>query len=810
MKNNKIYENPDYVKIIGKDGKKEYLTTGTEDSISFQLDVDGHVRVAYEKMLSHSGQHDEYVNKELPYLTGSAVGEFTGRLWLEHKVISFWETPRSKDRLYKYILELEDDLKDKGHLNKDESLFNSGWMFENLDYNEDEKFKDVEDNLIPIEDFEYQEFDAEAYKLHMMTPLQKMKYYKKHPEKRPKTDKKINKKLIGVKSLSSEHDMTKAQWDHHHKRENLQYIKSYKLFESPDTIKLNKNGEIEKLRYFNDDAITFGYDIDGTMLVSAKGSQMTHVDISPKDRKGLKFPGRLWYEHKIISFWEYPSTYSELKKIIKDIVDTYNKESIIQYDDSNKTDGIIKLIKKEPKEKISINVNEWEIEIIVNVSNKTSVPEDKFFNKKILKKQGLKNLIIPLYIYQGSDDRSNVEMAKKHLEVGKGGTKKDFGSRKYDGKLPKGMSLAQYRNKKSKYKYTESFNKFNKMKKYNKINLISEEKHYILNSESRIKDYIEDIDSPYSPTSIYKWMKKYNFDEMATAQLVSDKKIHIKDVFGLRITSKDLKNKFFFDDKSKNRDGTIIPESKIEIGGYTFYLFIRRKGSNDENRARQLHGFRYEEKITKINNLINGKKLYTDKWDGFGSIKEDMFIDRINSGKTITFFDGENEKEITWEDLSDKYKKDYKWNIKNIRKGNSIDMGDYKRISGLDKDFNHSYEKGYFILNVCFYDDDVTEEYFIFINFDVWETYLQQDVKRVKEMYLEMFSGKYKIKLNEERPIDDSEWYNFLDEYKDLRKNGIIRLRPKRNKAQLRMQCSIPNTKFKEVILKENKHIKII
>ena len=342
------------------------------------------------------------------------------------------------------------------------------------------------------------------------------------------------------------------------------------------------------------------------------------------------------------------------------------------------------------------------------------------------------------------------------------------------------------------------------MKRYK--NFINEKKHYILNKKSRIKDYLEDDSSPYSPVEIVVWMKKYNFDDMAFAQLVSDDKVNINDVFGLRISSKNPKNKYYFDDTSHNKDGIEIPESKIEIDGIVFHLFVDRKGSNDENRARQKPGFDYEREIIDINKLSTDE-IYTAKWDGFGSIKEEMFIDRINSGKTIYFVDGQNEKEINWEDLSDKYKKDYKWNIKHIKKGNAVDMASYKRIAGLDDDFNYSGETGMFTLCVGIYDNDDLEEYIIFINFDVWITYLH-DIERVKEMHIDI--GNYKIGKNEKRPEDDSEWQTkFLDKYKDLRNNGSIRLRAKRNPGQLRIQSSIPITIFRNIILKENKHIKI-
>ena len=43
----------------------------------------------------------------------------------------------------------------------------------------------------------------------------------------------------------------------------------------------------------------------------------THDDLGDgHDRESLMFPGRMWLDLKIISFWYYPKTYEMMKKVI--------------------------------------------------------------------------------------------------------------------------------------------------------------------------------------------------------------------------------------------------------------------------------------------------------------------------------------------------------------------------------------------------------------------------------------------------------------------------------------------------------------
>jgi len=91
----------------------------------------------------------------------------------------------------------------------------------------------------------------------------------------------------------------------------MKYLKTYKLFESPDIIYYNGR----KYEYSSSGAWAFGYK-DGRFYIVG---EETHVDmLSGYDRDDFENHGRIWTEQKIISFWKYPQK-EELKYIIEDI-----------------------------------------------------------------------------------------------------------------------------------------------------------------------------------------------------------------------------------------------------------------------------------------------------------------------------------------------------------------------------------------------------------------------------------------------------------------------------------------------------------
>ena len=171
---------------------------------------------------------------------------------------------------------------------------------------------------------------------------------------------------------------------------------------------------------------------------------------------------------------------------------------------------------------------------------------------------------------------------------------------------------------------------------------------------------------------------------------------------------------------------------------------------------RQRHGFEYEYMKINENNLIK-EENYTAKWDTF---------EIYNDVKTPV-------------------------SVKCIGFNSSIDFGDFKRQTEVDKDF---------ILYVGFWKgkkDNIVEEYKVLINKDFWNSYFG-DKSIIISMLDEMkgISNDYS---------DDNRWKEFRNRYKEMYGKSIISLRFKRDhKKQKRIQCGITKPNFINIILRDN------
>ena len=101
----------------------------------------------------------------------------------------------------------------------------------------------------------------------------------------------------------------------------------------------------------DDDAITFSY-VGGEMYVSVRGHENTHYGLSvcsgnyyTRFDSNMVFPGRLWEDRKIISFWKYPKP-EELNKVLRDIEKKY-KEEVFIFDDKRRFYFEIKIFNDE-------------------------------------------------------------------------------------------------------------------------------------------------------------------------------------------------------------------------------------------------------------------------------------------------------------------------------------------------------------------------------------------------------------------------------------------------------------------------------
>lgn len=102
-----------------------------------------------------------------------------------------------------------------------------------------------------------------------------------------------------------------------------------KIEESPDNFKISKN---KKLHPFDEDAYSFGY-FEGHLYITDYGE--THGKIMSGDssddletnRYDLEYPGRMWIKSKVISFWNYPKSNAEMRRIANDISYRYNESN---------------------------------------------------------------------------------------------------------------------------------------------------------------------------------------------------------------------------------------------------------------------------------------------------------------------------------------------------------------------------------------------------------------------------------------------------------------------------------------------------
>jgi hypothetical protein len=150
--------------------------------------------------------------------------------------------------------------------------------------------------------------------------------------------------------------------------------------------------------------------------------------------------------------------------------------------------------------------------------------------------------------------------------------------------------------------------------------------------------------------------------------------------------------------KKLNISATIITSSAIPhnyINNHNNYFIIEINNSNFKNNIfndndilrlailkksckkpnpRQNHGFKFEIELCKKFNKYsdsNFKLLKNiDKWDAKGKIPDDYISNIKLNGKI---------------NISNIFSENYNWNIKTVKSGNTISMGDFLRISGLEK-----------------------------------------------------------------------------------------------------------------------------
>ncbi len=214
-------------------------------------------------------------------------------------------------------------------------------------------------------------------------------------------------------------------------------ITKFKLFENPDFL------YSLDLEWNYPDAITFSY-FNGELLSkksnnnNSKHSKIFNDyikkhninvnDIKKKfikdrnikgkvnnfERRITKYPGRLWTEHKIISFWEYPPNKKILYKILRDVLSKYN---------------------------IEFSPEEWKIEII---SDKKEQQGREFYKSGNWENDPREVYLQEVPNYEGSGRRTDTEISFQHTLSPMLKTIKPRKQKDLKGKLP-GETTAELR-----------------------------------------------------------------------------------------------------------------------------------------------------------------------------------------------------------------------------------------------------------------------------------------------------------------------------------------------------------------------------
>lgn len=384
--------------------------------------------------------------------------------------------------------------------------------------------------------------------------------------------------------------------------------------------------------------------------------------------------------------------------------------------------------------------------------------------------------------------------------------------------------------------------------------------YYIFEKPFRIDDLIQS--KLFELRDISKWAKKHEFDKWAIGLFVSEEQIDIEspidrfetgkkaheyseeelldveesdieekefdlkellekipDKTKLRISSRGTKNKLRFDTKSKGMSGIIVDECKIQYEGVDLKLFIFNKGKNDKARARQLHGFVYEEEVRKRFDLEKPTK--GEKWDAVGRINFDFIAEKMVDHDIYIFDSGLKRKVNYISDIESEFDKNsiLNWSIKasSNKAGTSLYFGDFKRISGLeykgDKLVLNKTELNKYMLVVGKHEKgEFVKEYLIEIDINKWIKYLPDNLMsrgvldKLEDMYSEL--KDHKVESKEEQEKGNKAWKEYVEKYSKLTDGEYkISLNFKRDsKGQIRIQSSM-NSKLFEKLLSENKHI---
>lgn len=212
----------------------------------------------------------------------------------------------------------------------------------------------------------------------------------------------------------------------------MKYLKKFENFylitEDPDSVYL-QDGTILSANKSNGRPFVFDDNSDMVFIgdVNKYHHQSKNTDYTEDGPKS--FPGRFWLDKKIISFWVYPK-----------------EEDFPWY---------INRLEKSIGEKIFNNG--WQIEIRLRVDGKKIMWEEDHSTNYSFNSSN-KEVLIPIEEYVGSENATE-EQKMLHLMKSKEKRKAllSMGSKPKEYITTKGMTQAQSRNMKTKFRFTESY-----------------------------------------------------------------------------------------------------------------------------------------------------------------------------------------------------------------------------------------------------------------------------------------------------------------------------------------------------------------
>jgi hypothetical protein len=312
-------ENPDGVQY--KDGYLHFNATGAHPFGIYKnkafIGDEGGVHYNIRQDLVDRGEIDDEEMDSYPRLRGA--WKFPGRLWVSKKIISFWDFPK-ESQMKGVISKLEKATGKK--------IWKNGWKVEVIDkggkiYRPDSRGSDEEEpswdeyetggnvKLIPVEDYAGSQKQVGKGKSHVVSPMDKKK--KKVP-KGMGSLKKVKGQRKGETPAAARHRLRKGMGDGEIKLGDL-------LLENPDGA-MYKGKELA----WGQGAFPFGM-YNGKMYAGYIGD--THGSMSDDEgewlsRKKLKYPGRIWFIRKVITFWEFPPK-AKMKSVISKLEKAYKE-----------------------------------------------------------------------------------------------------------------------------------------------------------------------------------------------------------------------------------------------------------------------------------------------------------------------------------------------------------------------------------------------------------------------------------------------------------------------------------------------------